>query len=307
MKITFNAKEKPITAAELAKKEKELREKYESYFSTGNHSLNILIAGLSGVGKSTLINGIFGENVARTGVGRPVTQEIEYYPGSERKIGGTDQKSQVSFYDTVGLEMSEAQRKKVSDQIADLMKKENSPHLCWYCVSAEGARIQEKEFEFINSLGKFNIPVIVVLTQSYTAEKADALEAQIRKENLNICDVIQVVAIEKTQHDVRRGDFTLKSFGLAELVQASLKYFQQFAKEGKYDQIVNDSVNEYMNVLINEQIVDKKSKRNKAKKAIVFAVGTAAGIGAAPIPFADAPFLTGVQETMLLQIGRIYQ
>ena len=36
--------------------------------------VNILIAGRSGVGKSTLINAIFQGNLATTGQGRPVTQ-----------------------------------------------------------------------------------------------------------------------------------------------------------------------------------------------------------------------------------------
>ena len=37
--------------------------------------VNILIAGRSGVGKSTLINAIFQGNLATTGQGRPVTQD----------------------------------------------------------------------------------------------------------------------------------------------------------------------------------------------------------------------------------------
>ena len=36
---------------------------------------NILIAGKSGVGKSSLLNYIFGEEVAETGAGKPVTTE----------------------------------------------------------------------------------------------------------------------------------------------------------------------------------------------------------------------------------------
>ena len=36
---------------------------------------NILIAGKSGVGKSSLLNYIFGEEVSPTGAGKPVTAE----------------------------------------------------------------------------------------------------------------------------------------------------------------------------------------------------------------------------------------
>ncbi len=36
---------------------------------------NVLIAGRTGVGKSTLINAMFQGNIAETGQGRPVTQQ----------------------------------------------------------------------------------------------------------------------------------------------------------------------------------------------------------------------------------------
>lgn len=41
-----------------------------------NSKLNVLIVGKTGVGKSTLINAVFGDKVAKTGSGKPVTQEI---------------------------------------------------------------------------------------------------------------------------------------------------------------------------------------------------------------------------------------
>lgn len=299
----------PITNSQIDKLKQELEAKYKRYFSTGNDCLNILVAGVSGVGKSTLINSVFGDNVAETGVGKPVTKEIKYYSGKQRNIGKTNEKSQISFYDTIGLEMVEEQREKVFSDIENLMELDNdeTPHLCWYCVNAEGARIQDEELEFIGKLCNFNIPVIVVLTQSYTAQKADSLEKQIRSEKIDICDVVQVVSQEKTQEDIRRGNFTLNAFGLDDLVCLSLKYFKEFAKMGKYQTLVDEKVGQLTNVLINEQKVDKKSKKLRARKVVGITVTSAAAIGASPIPFSDAPLLVIAQEAMMLQIGKIYQ
>ena len=39
--------------------------------------VNILVVGKTGVGKSTLINSVFREELAETGVGKPVTQHLK--------------------------------------------------------------------------------------------------------------------------------------------------------------------------------------------------------------------------------------
>lgn len=41
--------------------------------------INLIIAGKSGVGKSTLINSVFRQDVADTGVGKPFTKEMTLY------------------------------------------------------------------------------------------------------------------------------------------------------------------------------------------------------------------------------------
>src|SRR4051812_33127463 len=40
--------------------------------------MNLLIVGKTGTGKSTLVNAVFGDEVASTGVGRPVTRDLHY-------------------------------------------------------------------------------------------------------------------------------------------------------------------------------------------------------------------------------------
>ncbi len=56
-----------------------IKEKVEEAYEERGHA-NVLIAGRTGVGKSTLINTIFQGNLAKTGQGRPVTENTRESP-----------------------------------------------------------------------------------------------------------------------------------------------------------------------------------------------------------------------------------
>ena len=66
--------------------------------TTERGNINILIAGRSGVGKSTLINAVFQKNLAETGQGRPVTQNT-------REI--SKEGIPLTIFDSRGLERSQ--------------------------------------------------------------------------------------------------------------------------------------------------------------------------------------------------------
>ncbi len=72
----------------------------------------MLIAGRTGVGKSTLINSIFHGNMAVTGQGKPVTQTTRLI--SKEGIP-------LSIWDTRGLEMSDF--KTTHDELMELVEK----------------------------------------------------------------------------------------------------------------------------------------------------------------------------------------
>ena len=77
-------------------------------------TLNIMVAGKTGVGKSTLINSVFREKLAETGMGKPVTDHM-------RKI--TKKGIPLAIYDTRGFELGKEVQTEVKKEVIDTISK----------------------------------------------------------------------------------------------------------------------------------------------------------------------------------------
>lgn len=132
---------------------------------------NVLIIGKSGVGKSSLLNYIFGEMVEKTGSGKPVTEEgiypHEYDAGNDFFI---------NLYDTWGLEPDKAERwyKLIMDEIEqhDCGTVSDWFHTIFYCISAKSERIEGFDKKTIKKLCNEGNNVILILTKADAAGKA---------------------------------------------------------------------------------------------------------------------------------------
>lgn len=252
-------------------------------------TLNIMVIGKSGVGKSTLINSLFRGNFAETGLGRPVTSEI-------RRIVKKDYP--LAIYDTPGFELSSGQQNKVKDEILSIIKEGYSSkdvneciHCIWYCINVGGNRTFDvselkwlQEFTEINKVTQ--VPIIVVLTQSVPKSKAQEMKQLVEKENLDIVKVIPVLAQDMDFDE----EYIAMAYGLDSLI----------------DIMVEVLPIELQSTLQNVQKASLESKVKASHMLVATAVATSFGAGFAPIPFSDAALLVPTQISMIAGVTVIF-
>lgn len=249
------------------------------------NTLNVMVLGKTGVGKSTLVNNIFNQEVVKTGIGKPVTETIKRY-----KIPDYP----VAIYDTPGIELGgekgiEKLKQEVTKEIDKGVKSgdiNQSVHCILYCVSVPSHRIEDIEIkflkEFIGETQLYKVPVIIVLTQAYSKKDTLALKKEIEKLNLDIIDIVPVLAEDYELNE----DYIVKSYGLDTLSQ---KMYSTIPKG-------------VQKTFVALQKHNMEMKKDRAR-AIVNAAATAAAItGATPIPFSDASILIPEQIGMLASI-----
>lgn len=137
---------------------------------------NILVMGLTGVGKSSLINYLADKELAEAGFASGsggLTRGIHSYP---MVIKG--QNCMVS--DSEGLEASHsAFWQKMMDN--ELLKVDTSKpisqwyHIVVYCIGANGGRVQDIEIEMLKKLDEAGYGVIVAFTKADLASEEDLL------------------------------------------------------------------------------------------------------------------------------------
>ena len=254
----------------------------------GLKKLNVIIAGKTGVGKSTLINAMFRENLTETGIGRPVTEHMKRLEKPDFPL---------AIYDTRGFELSGQVQKQVTEEIIKTIQdgalskeKEDDIHCVWYCVSGASDRLEPEEVSFIESLTKeasrTRVPVIIVLTKSYSKTESKKLRDYILDQNL---DVVQVVPVLAQDYPIDE-DYTARAYGLDTLLSVMASSLPE----------------ELQKTLQYVQKASLKAKIDAAQKIVAGFVTMAAGEGAAPVPFTDAAMLIPTQVSMIASITAVF-
>ena len=222
--------------------------------------MNFIVIGTSGVGKSTLINEIFGEQLAKEGMGKRTTIESKRY---ESKLVPF-----ISLLDTMGTEIGTGHKlvdvlKETLDEIINKLDK-NDPnehvHCIIYCTSSN--RFFEDELDVILKLrekydGK-KLPIVIVYTRATKDEEAENAKKTINefltKHGESLSDDIFGITFIKVNAREEKfenlGDVFYKaSFGLPHLMSTCIKKGEKsyrYAIKSSLIQIGKNSIKEYM-------------------------------------------------------------
>lgn len=254
-----------------------LKRTVEEAFRERGH-VNILIAGRTGVGKSSLINAVFQGKMADTGQGKPVTDRTREYSKSGVPL---------TLFDTRGYELTAYRetigelKKVVADRRADRDLNRHI-HVAWLCIQEDGRRIEEAEVELHEMLADY-MPVIGVVTKS---RSDNGFKAEVQSLLPRARNVIRVRAIKERLDDGHE----LLPQGLEELVDIT----KEVIPEG------------HQRAFIAVQKASIKQKRDTSHKIVATAATSAAGVAAAPLPFADAVALVPLQIGMLAGISATF-
>lgn len=255
---------------------------------------NVLVIGNSGVGKSTLINAVLGDDKAETSSGTEgTTKKLEIYTS-------TDETVPFRIIDTIGFEPSLVKRwkaieavKKWSKQAAKDGDPDTNINVIWFCVDGTAKKLFPESIAALvkaTSLWK-SIPIIVVITKSYSqterVENIELVEKAFSSQKKQPSAIIPVVADKYVINETS----VVPEDGIEELIDKT----NRLMPEGKR--------------AAEEDVAAFKLKRKQSMARGIIGTFTTLGATATviPVPVADALMLSPIEIAEINTLAALYE
>ncbi|MCR4716305.1 MAG: GTP-binding DUF697 domain-containing protein [Lachnospiraceae bacterium] len=254
---------------------------------------NVLVIGNSGVGKSTLINAVLGDNLAETGWGlEGTTNRLDIFENDAVPF---------RIIDSVGFEPNPIKKiaavnaiRKWSHESTQNGKEDRQINLIWFCIDGTSRKLFSESIKSLSTATKMwnNVPIIVVITKSYSiperAENIKMVENAFarQKQSKNLRYILPVVAETYVIND----NAYAPPSGIEELIKVTNDLMPEGIKAAVLD--------------VNTYIIGRKKYFAQG----LVGASTTAGVvvGAIPVPFADTAILAPIEAGLIYSIASIY-
>lgn len=268
---------------------------------------NLLLCGVTGAGKSSLVKDIFDhtlENAPEVGEGLPVTQGVHRYESDS--LG-------VVLHDSEGYEIGSDKQKHYYDEVIGYVDRLNSAnalngmeqriHEVWYCVNAGAKKFHDTDADVIGELRRRGLPVCVVMTKVDVVSEREltALKEAILSQfpEMSIFTYCSRPVEGEAKYSQRIA--TYEALCNAGYVQKEELVHWSFENLG-------DSLREGLLSSVKGSLKEKQEHIRKVivPACIASAVAIVVGNAFVPVPFTDSAALMAMQTTMAVHILNVY-
>lgn len=242
--------------------EKDFDQAFEQETDEVNRQLDteVLFAMIGDIntGKSSTINKLIGDEVAKVGA----------QPGETTMVDRYEYRDKIIFADTPGLDDIQTSHSE------ETLKFYKEADIVLFFLNAAGTVLSEGERQSFEMIRKHNKDIIFVLNKIDAADDIPSLVNFIKDNTGGTFKVIPISA--------RTGE------NIDKLRNAILDILKKKHKEIQFARLI-------------------KEKSSTANKWILAASGSAAAVGAAPLPGSDIVPLTGIQVGLMVKLAALYE